>query len=92
MSKIAKKDGDHSEKMWSLIKNVSGMTFINPNLPALKYGRDMEPLAANRLFNILKVKHKKLKMEKPGLYLDVDKPFIGATLHEKVTFPLHDRW
>ena len=38
----------------------------------------MEPLAANRLFDILKVKHKKLKMEEPGLYLDVDKPFIGA--------------
>ena len=79
MSKIAKKDGDHSEKMWSLIKNVSGMTSINPNLPALKYGRDMEPLAANRLFDILKVKHKKLKMKEPGLHLDVDKLFIGSS-------------
>ena len=39
----------------------------------------MEPLAANRLLDVLKVKHKKLKMEEPGLYLDVDKPFIGAS-------------
>lgn len=65
--------------MWSLIKNVSGMTFTNPNIPALKYGRDMEPIAANKLFEILKVKHKGAKMEEPGLYLNPKMPFVGAS-------------
>lgn len=65
--------------MWSLIKNISGMIFINPNIPALKYGRDMEPIAANRLYKILKVKHRGAKMEEPGLYLDPSKPFVGAS-------------
>ena len=82
---------DQESMMWSLIKNVSGMIFINPNIPALKYGRDMEPIAANRLFDLLKVRHKGLKMEEPGLYLDVNKPFIGASPDRIISCTCHER-
>ena len=33
--------------MYALNEKVSGRIFINPDIPALKYGRDMEPEAAN---------------------------------------------
>ena len=79
------------ERLWNLIKNVSGLTFINPNLPALKYGRDMEPLAANILFSILKKSHKGLKMEEPGLILDVERPFIGASPDRLVSCLCHGK-
>lgn len=75
MSKVNVDD----KNMWSLIKKVSGFTFINPNIPALKYGRDMENHAADKLLHLLKTKHTGVKMKECGLFLDATKPFIGAS-------------
>ena len=58
------------KSMWSLIKKVSGFTFINPNIPALKYGRDMENNAADKLFHLLKRTHTGAEMKECGLSLD----------------------
>ena len=42
--------------MWSLCQNMSGLSFTNPDLPALKYGRTMEMEAANKFFELMKKK------------------------------------
>ena len=44
--------------MWSLCQNMSGLSFTNPDLPALKYGRTMEMEAANKFFELMKKKQK----------------------------------
>ena len=57
----------------------SGLTYTTPNIPALKYGRDMEDEAANDFFSAMKLKHKKPKMILCGLFLDKVSPVIGAS-------------
>ena len=40
--------------MWSLCQKISGLTSINPNISAFKYGRDMEQHASNAFFENFK--------------------------------------
>uniref|UniRef100_A0A7M5WWY6 YqaJ viral recombinase domain-containing protein n=1 Tax=Clytia hemisphaerica TaxID=252671 RepID=A0A7M5WWY6_9CNID len=65
--------------MWSLTKKIAGFTFLNPNNPALKYGREMEGMASSKLLDFLKTKHKGAKIRDCGLLLHKNKPFIGAS-------------
>ena len=44
--------------MFTLNQSVSGFSYVNPDLPALKYGRAMEPEAANCFLEVMKSKHK----------------------------------
>ena len=37
-----KRYGGGTSTMWFLNQKMSGLVFVNPNIPALKYGRDME--------------------------------------------------
>ena len=37
-----RKPGTGAVKIWSLKEKCSGMTFVNPNILALKYRRDMK--------------------------------------------------
>ena len=42
--------------MYSINEKVSGRTFVNPNVPQLKYGRDTEPeaiIAFKEYFSVL---------------------------------------
>ena len=59
MSKILKPTGVCVD-MWSLYQNISGLSFINPDLLALKYGRAIEMEAANKFFELMK-KRRKMK-------------------------------
>ena len=55
MEKVRK--GDQGiVNIWSLKKN-SGMTFVNPNILALKYGRGMEIDAVNTFSEYVKNHH-----------------------------------
>ena len=45
--KKVRKVGGGVVNIWSLKEKFSGMTFVNPNIPALKYGRAMEIEAVN---------------------------------------------
>ena len=65
--------------MWSLYQKISGLTSINPNIPALKYRRDMEQHASNAFFETFKCSHKEPRLCNCGLFLDGEKPFIGAS-------------
>ena len=49
--------------MWTLNQKISGLVFIKPNIPALKYGREMEIKVANTF----KGNHKIIKLSNCGL-------------------------
>ena len=53
MSKVGK-GGGGVVNIWSFKEKFSGMTFVNPNIPALKYGRDMEIEAVNTFAEYIK--------------------------------------
>ena len=78
LNKIEKGGGGYVD-MFKLNQNVSGLTYINPNIPALKYGRCMEDHAANSFYEDIKLKHKNAKLNECGLYLDKLVPIIGAS-------------
>ena len=65
--------------MWNLCQKISGLTSINPNIPTLKYGRDMEQHAFNVFFELFKSSHKKPRLCNCGLFLDGEQPFIGVS-------------
>ena len=77
MTKFTEGDGS-STNLWSLFK-VSGRTFVNPNIPALKYGREMEINAVNEFQKMHAISHKNIKVEQCGLFLLPEKPFIGCS-------------
>ena len=84
MDKVMKGGGGYLN-MWSLNQNVSGLLFVNPDIPALKYGRSMEENAVNNFYEIMKLKHIDLKLHECGLYLDRDAPYIGGSPDRIVT-------
>ena len=66
--------------IWSLCKNISGLSFSNP-----KYGRTKEIETANKFFELMKKKHKNLVISEYGLFLDKTNCFIGAGLDHLMT-------
>ena len=62
----------------SLHQRISGLDSISPNIPSLKYGREMEPRALQRFIEVMKPNHKNLKVTQCGLFLDSQFKFIGA--------------
>ena len=78
VKKIQKPTGCYID-MYSINEKVSGRTFVNPNVPQLKYGRDMEPEAINAFEVYFSEKHKNVNIEHCGLFLDDVTPFIGAS-------------
>ena len=65
--------------LWNVFQKNSGLTFVNPNIVSLKYGRAMEPNAANAFFDLLSKQHKNFKLIDCGLFLDKDLPYVGAS-------------
>ena len=61
------------------IKKISGLIFVNPNIPTLKYGRAMEENAANCFFDFIKKKHKNVQLHECRLYLNKGSPYIGSS-------------
>ena len=60
MTKV-EKGGGGTVSMWSLNQKMSGLVFVKSNIPALKYGRDIEIEAANAFIKFIKVKHTDIK-------------------------------
>ena len=65
--------------IWSCKQKISGLTFINPNIPALKYGRDMEIEAVNAFLDVMRKNHTNVSVSECGLILDRTMPYIGAS-------------
>ena len=70
MTKAVEKRGGDKVNMWSLNQKISGLVFVRPNIPALKYGRDMEIEAANTFTEFIKRKHTDIKLSDYGLFVD----------------------
>ena len=84
MSKILKTTGGCVD-MWPVYQNISELSFINPDLLALKYGRTIEMEAANEFFELMKKKHKHFVILECGLFLDKANCFIGASPDRIIT-------
>ena len=65
--------------IWSLKEKISGMTFVNPNIPALKYGIDMEIEAVNAFAEYITNYHQDSIISECGLVLDKTMSYIGAS-------------
>ena len=49
------------------------------NLPALKYGRDMEPIAVEEFIKYFKKHHKDVRYRQCGIFIDKNKQYLGAS-------------
>ena len=65
-----KKGGGGAINMWSLNQKISGLFFFMPNIPAMKYDRNMVIEAANTFVEFIKGKHKDIKLSDCGLFVD----------------------
>ena len=66
----AEKGGGDTINIWKLNQKISGLVLVKPDIPALKYGRDMEIEAANTFIEFIKGKHKDIKLSDSGLFVD----------------------
>ena len=78
MEKV-RKGGGGVVNIWSLKEKKSGMTFVNPNIPALKYGRDIEIEAVNAFAEYIKNYDQDCIISECGLVLEKTMPYIGAS-------------
>ena len=78
MTKV-EKGGGSTVNMWFLNQKISGLVFVKPNIPALKYGRDIETETANTFIEFVKRKHKNIKLSDCGLFVDETLPYLGAS-------------
>ena len=78
MTKV-EKGGGGTISMWSLNQKVSGLALVNPNIPALKYGRYNEIEAAITFIEFIKGKHKDIKLSACGLFDDETLPYVRAS-------------
>ena len=62
-----------------IFQKVSGTANLNPDLPALRYGRAMEEEAVNCFKQLFSETHKNVKIFECGLYLSNDAPYIGGS-------------
>lgn len=90
MAKVEK--GSSDVNVWALVQKVGGLTFTNPCIPALKYGREMETDAAEKLLEILKQSHKNCTMRDCGLFICQDVPFVGASPDRILSCSCHGKW
>ena len=72
--------------MWPLHQKISGFIFVDPNIPALKYGRVMEEDAVNCFFDFMKQKHKNFQVHECGLFLDKTVPYFGGSPDRILTY------
>ena len=84
-TKMVKVNKGSNVDMWSLHQKVSELVFVNPDIPALKYGWVMEDNAVTCFFDFMKKKHKHFQLHECGLYLNQGAPYIGGSADRIVT-------
>ena len=77
MQKV-RKGGAGVVNIWSLKEKISGMTFVNSNFPALKYGRGLEIEGVNTFTEYITNYHQDCTISKCALVLDKTMSCIGA--------------
>ncbi len=62
------------------VGRICGVSFVNPNIPALKYGRTMEPVARTQYQKLLQQReHKNIHVRQCGLFVHPKFPFMGSS-------------
>ena len=77
--KKVRKGGGGVLNIWSLKEKKSGIISVNPNIPALKYGRDMKIETVSKFAEYIKNYHQDCIISECGLVLDETMPYIGAS-------------
>lgn len=79
VNSILIKDNGKTINVDSLISTLMNYKPLNPDIPALKYGRNMEE-EAKRVYNDkMRKKHTGFQFRDCGLFLYATKPYLGAT-------------
>ena len=65
-----------------LVDSLLGKAKPPTNLPALKYGRDMEPIAVEEFIKYFKKHHKDVSYRECGIFIDKTKQYLGDLLIE----------
>lgn len=73
------KKGKENTDCSSLIKTIMCYEKVNPNIKALKYGRETESIAVNDFINSYKKKHSDVKSECCGMFIDKENVFLSAS-------------
>ena len=73
-----KVSGESSAK--KLVDSLLGKAKPPANLPALKYGRDMEPIAVEEFIKYFRKHHKNVSYRDCGIFIDKTKQYLGASL------------
>ena len=63
----------------NIFKKIANEENRNADLPALKYGRNMEADAVNAFEEVFKERHQNVKVQQCGLFLSKNHPFIGGS-------------
>ena len=58
-------------------QKVSGLVFVKPNIPALKYGTDIEINAAKTFIEFIKKKHTDINLSDRVLFVDETLTYVG---------------
>ena len=74
-----KKSGLHVDGFSSIFAKISGEARVNPELPALRYGRAMEDEAVMCFVEQFSQTHKDVRVSECGLFLCKDYPFVGGS-------------
>lgn len=62
-----------------LVDRLLGKAKPPTNLPALKYGRDMVPIAIEEFMKYFKKHHKNVRYRECGIFIDKTKQYLGAS-------------
>ena len=63
----------------SIVKSIMQYHTVNPNIPALKWGRENEDVARQQYTSTMEQAHTNFVMSPSGLIIDPSLPFLGAT-------------
>ena len=63
----------------SIVKSVMQYSKVNPNVAALKWGREHEPAARRQYSSLMKKNHRNFETSLSGLMIDPSLPYLGAT-------------
>ncbi len=73
--------------MSTLVDTILGLKTVPKDIPAIKYGIRMEPVAAQDYYKLqCKRHHRPLQVKECGLFVDKDHPYIGASPDRLVSF------
>ena len=62
---------------WTRQKD-SRLVFVKPNIPAPKYGKNMEIETANIFIEFIKRKHKDIKLSDCEIFVDEKLPYVAS--------------